>query len=81
MVASGMLIAGDDKGHSDALLGIFDAIAPAASAILLLDHAAQTDLLAGAILALATIGLGCAATAIGRSVERTVGAVAFSSAS
>jgi hypothetical protein len=28
------LIAGDDKGHSDALLGIFDAIAPAASAAL-----------------------------------------------
>ena len=25
------LILGDDKGHSDALLGIFDAIAPAAS--------------------------------------------------
>jgi len=25
------LIAGDDRGHSDALLGIFDAIAPAAS--------------------------------------------------
>jgi hypothetical protein len=28
------LIAGDDKGYSDALLGIFDAIAPAASAAL-----------------------------------------------
>ena len=28
------LIAGDDTGHSDALLGIFDAIAPAASAAL-----------------------------------------------
>lgn len=28
------LIAGDDRGHSDALLGIFDAIAPAASAAL-----------------------------------------------
>jgi Protein of unknown function (DUF993) len=28
------LIAGDDKGHSDALLGIFDAIAPAAAAAL-----------------------------------------------
>ncbi len=28
------LIAGDDQGHSDALLGIFDAIAPAASAAL-----------------------------------------------
>lgn len=28
------LIAGDDDGHSDALLGIFDAIAPAASAAL-----------------------------------------------
>lgn len=28
------LIEGDDKGHSDALLGIFDAIAPAASAAL-----------------------------------------------
>jgi hypothetical protein len=28
------LIDGDDKGHSDALLGIFDAIAPAASAAL-----------------------------------------------
>ncbi|WP_339775019.1 dihydrodipicolinate synthase family protein [uncultured Thalassospira sp.] len=28
------LIAGDDHGHSDALLGIFDAIAPAASAAL-----------------------------------------------
>ena len=28
------LIAGDDEGHSDALLGIFDAIAPAASASL-----------------------------------------------
>jgi hypothetical protein len=28
------LIAGDDEGHSDALLGIFDAIAPAASAAL-----------------------------------------------
>ena len=28
------LIAGDDKGHSDALLGIFDAIAPASSAAL-----------------------------------------------
>jgi hypothetical protein len=28
------LIAGDDKGHSDALLGLFDAIAPAASAAL-----------------------------------------------
>ena len=26
------LIAGDEEGHSDALLGIFDAIAPAASA-------------------------------------------------
>ncbi|WP_407810924.1 DUF993 family protein, partial [Staphylococcus aureus] len=25
------LIAGDEQGHSDALLGIFDAIAPAAS--------------------------------------------------
>lgn len=29
-----VLIAGDDHGHSDALLGIFDAIAPAASAAL-----------------------------------------------
>lgn len=29
------LIAGDEEGHSDALLGIFDAIAPAASAALL----------------------------------------------
>ena len=29
------LIAGDDEGHSEALLGIFDAIAPAASAALL----------------------------------------------
>jgi hypothetical protein len=28
------LIAGDEAGHSDALLGIFDAIAPAASAAL-----------------------------------------------
>jgi hypothetical protein len=28
------LIGGDDQGHSDALLGIFDAIAPAASAAL-----------------------------------------------
>ena len=28
------LIAGDEHGHSDALLGIFDAIAPAASAAL-----------------------------------------------
>jgi hypothetical protein len=28
------LIAGDERGHSDALLGIFDAIAPAASAAL-----------------------------------------------
>ena len=28
------LIAGDDEGHSDALLGIFDAIAPVASAAL-----------------------------------------------
>jgi hypothetical protein len=28
------LIAGDSRGHSDALLGIFDAIAPAASAAL-----------------------------------------------
>jgi hypothetical protein len=28
------LIAGDDQGHSDALLGIFDAIAPAAAAAL-----------------------------------------------
>jgi uncharacterized membrane protein len=28
------LIGGDDSGHSDALLGIFDAIAPAASAAL-----------------------------------------------
>ena len=28
------LIAGDDQGHSDAMLGIFDAIAPAASAAL-----------------------------------------------
>src|SRR5262249_11993771 len=28
------LIEGDDQGHSDALLGIFDAIAPAASAAL-----------------------------------------------
>ena len=28
------LIAGDDEGHSDALLGIFDAIAPAASGAL-----------------------------------------------
>ena len=28
------LIAGDEEGHSDALLGIFDAIAPAASAAL-----------------------------------------------
>ena len=28
------LIAGDEQGHSDALLGIFDAIAPAASAAL-----------------------------------------------
>ena len=28
------LIAGDDQGYSDALLGIFDAIAPAASAAL-----------------------------------------------
>jgi hypothetical protein len=29
-----VLISGDEKGHSDALLGIFDAIAPAASAAL-----------------------------------------------
>jgi len=29
-----LLIAGDEKGYSDALLGIFDAIAPAASAAL-----------------------------------------------
>jgi hypothetical protein len=29
------LIAGDERGHSDALLGIFDAIAPAASAALI----------------------------------------------
>jgi hypothetical protein len=28
------LIAGDDRGHSDALLGIFDAIAPAAASAL-----------------------------------------------
>ena len=28
------LIAGDEQGYSDALLGIFDAIAPAASAAL-----------------------------------------------
>jgi hypothetical protein len=28
------LVAGDDRGHSDAMLGIFDAIAPAASAAL-----------------------------------------------
>ena len=27
------LIAGDEEGYSDALLGIFDAIAPAASAV------------------------------------------------
>ena len=36
------LIAGDEQGHSDALLGIFDAIAPAASAALA--HLAQGDL-------------------------------------
>jgi hypothetical protein len=35
------LIAGDGHGHSDALLGIFDAIAPAASAAL--GHLAQGD--------------------------------------
>jgi hypothetical protein len=35
------LIAGDRQGHSDALLGIFDAIAPAASAAL--GHLAQGD--------------------------------------
>ena len=39
------LIAGDAEGHSDALLGIFDAIAPAASAALaaLADAAARTE--------------------------------------
>jgi hypothetical protein len=43
------LIAGDDEGHSDALLGIFDAIAPAASAALTRlaagDEAAFSDIL------------------------------------
>ena len=44
------LIAGDAEGHSDALLGILDAIAPAASAALSAlasgDHAAYHDILA-----------------------------------
>jgi hypothetical protein len=44
------LIAGDEHGHSDALLGIFDAIAPAASAALIRltagDQAGFRDLLA-----------------------------------
>jgi uncharacterized protein DUF993 len=43
------LIAGDDRGHSDALLGIFDAIAPAAAAALHAldagDRAAYDDIL------------------------------------
>src|SRR6478735_7163501 len=43
------LIAGDEHGHSDALLGIFDAIAPAASAALHAldagDRAAYDDIL------------------------------------
>jgi hypothetical protein len=47
------LIAGDDKGHSDALLGIFDAIAPAASAALTRlaagDEAAFNAILAPAV--------------------------------
>lgn len=37
------LIAGDDQGHSDALLGIFDAIAPAASAALTRLAAGDTE--------------------------------------
>jgi hypothetical protein len=44
------LIAGDESAHSDALLGIFDAIAPAASAALTAlareDRAAYDDILA-----------------------------------
>ena len=44
------LIAGDERGHSDALLGIFDTIAPAASAALSAltrgDRAAYEDILA-----------------------------------
>jgi len=44
------LIEGDDEGHSEALLGIFDAIAPAASAGLLAltngDNATYNDILA-----------------------------------
>lgn len=44
------LIAGDEEGHSDALLGIFDAIAPAASAALVRlaqgDEAGFNDILA-----------------------------------
>jgi Protein of unknown function (DUF993) len=44
------LIAGDDHGHSDALLGVFDAIAPAAAAALHAlddgDRAAYDDILA-----------------------------------
>ena len=37
------LIAGDETGHSDALLGIFDAIAPAASAALQALDAGDAD--------------------------------------
>ena len=37
------LIAGDERGHSDALLGIFDAIAPAASAALQALDTGDTD--------------------------------------
>lgn len=37
------LIAGDEQGHSDALLGIFDAIAPAASAAFTALAAGQKD--------------------------------------
>lgn len=37
------LILGDERGHSDALLGIFDAIAPAASAALQALDAGDTD--------------------------------------
>jgi hypothetical protein len=44
------LIRGDDRGHSDALLGVFDAIAPAAAAALHAldagDHVAYEEILA-----------------------------------
>ena len=57
------LIAGDDRGHSDALLGIFDAIALAASAAL-------TRLAAGDRLVVETAGGGAYGETTARPAER-----------